>query len=51
VAIRLALVGVVLIVVGVLNLGGIGPITAVAGAVALVASGVTWGVTRRSGTS
>ncbi|WP_329244441.1 hypothetical protein OG417_47820 [Actinoallomurus sp. NBC_01490] len=46
-AIRLALAGVVLIVVGVLDLGGIGPITAVAGAVALVAAGVVWSTTRR----
>lgn len=46
-AVRLALAGVVLIVVGVLNLGGFGVVTTVAGAVALVAAGVTWTAARR----
>jgi hypothetical protein len=51
-AIRLALVGVLLLVVGgVLNLGGIGPFTVAVGAVALVASGVAWIAARRSGTA
>ncbi|WP_329246147.1 hypothetical protein OG417_51115 [Actinoallomurus sp. NBC_01490] len=47
-AVRLALAGVALIVVGVLNLGGIGWITTAVGAIALVASGVAW-VTGRKG--
>jgi hypothetical protein len=49
--IRLALAGVALVAVGALNLGGLREITIAAGAVALAASGVSWLVARRGGTS
>ncbi|MEU0388444.1 hypothetical protein [Streptomyces chartreusis] len=44
---RLAIVGVVLVVVGPLNLTGYGTITTAAGAVALLGAAVTWALTRR----
>lgn len=46
-AIRLALVGVVLIVVGVIDLGGYRLITASLGVLALAASGIAWMTARR----
>ncbi|MEU9021797.1 hypothetical protein [Actinomadura sp. NPDC048394] len=50
-AIRLALVGVALVAVGALNLGGFREITVVVGGLALVASGISWLIARRGGTS
>ncbi|WP_192808586.1 hypothetical protein [Actinomadura montaniterrae] len=50
-AIRLALVGVALVAAGALDLGGFREITVAAGGLALVASGISWLVARRGGTS
>ncbi|MFB9831791.1 hypothetical protein [Actinoallomurus acaciae] len=46
-AIRLALAGVLLIVVGVIDLGGYRLITVSLGVLALVASGIAWMTARR----
>ncbi|WP_165978313.1 hypothetical protein [Actinomadura darangshiensis] len=50
-AIRLALAGAVLIVVGALDLGGVWQFTVTAGALALAASGIMWLTARRGGSS
>ena len=46
-SIRLMIVGLALVVVGLLNLGGFGKITATAGAVALIGGAITWLLARR----
>jgi hypothetical protein len=50
-ATRLALAGVVLIIAGVVDLGGLGMLTTAVGAIALAASGVAWVTARRGGSS
>lgn len=48
--VRLAVVGAVLVVGGLINLGGFGKITVPLGAVVLVASGVLWLMRNRKAT-
>lgn len=50
-AVRLALIGVVSIVVGALKLGEFGVITTMVGAVVLAVSGIAWITARRSSSS
>ncbi|WP_157224376.1 hypothetical protein [Nocardia paucivorans] len=46
-AVRLALGGVVLIVIGVLGIGRFGAYASVAGALAVIVACIAWGVTRK----
>jgi drug/metabolite transporter (DMT)-like permease len=50
-SVRLAIFGAALVILGLVNIGGHGTITLLAGVGALLAAAIAWAVTRRSNSS